>query len=334
MTDSGPRDLAVIVPTMRRTDSLTRALRSLFAQTGVANRVAAIVVVDNDPEGSARTTVEALAADCPWPLVYRHEPRPGVATARNAGLASTDAALIAFLDDDEAASPGWLSALLSGLETTGADVVFGPIRGRVPDSVGWTRDYLEHFFGREGPVETRLIDAPYGCGNSLMVRAIALPGEAPFDAMADQRGGEDDVLFSELAARGGRFGWAADAWVDEFAPAHRANLRYTLTRAYAYGQGPSQAAARDGDWLGVCRWMAIGLAQAGVWGLWSLVLTTIRSQARVRAFDRAMRGVGKVFWMKSFEPLFYGERELARLQACLPEAPAQPVRRRRKDGGR
>src|SRR5690606_33424548 len=124
----------------------------------------------------------------------------------------------------------------------GADVVFGPIRGRVPETTGWATAYLERFFGREGPSETRLIDQAYGCGNSLMVRATALPGALPFDPSADRSGGEDDALFQALEARGGRFGWAAEAWVDEFAPLHRATMRYALTRAFAYGQSPSQLA--------------------------------------------------------------------------------------------
>ncbi|MDP2115889.1 MAG: glycosyltransferase family 2 protein, partial [Brevundimonas sp.] len=144
-------DIAVIVPTLRRPESLERALRSLFAQTGVADRVSAIVVVDNDPVGSAAATVESLRPSAPWTLTYVHAPRPGVATARNAGLAATDAPLIAFLDDDEAAAPTWLAALLEAQEETGADAVFGPITGRAPDAAPWLKPWLERFFGREGP---------------------------------------------------------------------------------------------------------------------------------------------------------------------------------------
>ncbi|MGZ9100580.1 MAG: glycosyltransferase family 2 protein [Brevundimonas sp.] len=309
-------DVAVIVPTLRRPESLERALRSLFRQTGVADRVSAIVVVDNDPVGSATATVEALRASSPWPLVYVHAPRPGVATARNAGLGATGAPLIAFLDDDEAAAPDWLSALLKAQAATGADVVFGPITGRAPDAAPWLKAYLEQFFGREGPERTGLIDAPFGCGNSLMVRSAALPGAAPFSTDADQAGGEDDALFAALAARGGRFGWAADARVEEFAPAHRATLTYALARAFAYGQGPSQTAAAAKDWPAVLRWMAIGAAQTAVWGVASAALTVMASPRRADMYDRTARGVGKLFWMKGFEPQFYGARELARLEAA------------------
>ena len=311
--------VSVIVPTMRRPESLARALASLFAQTAA---MTSIVVVDNDPAGTAAGTVARLTADSPCPLVYRHEPRPGVATARNAGLLMTDAPLIAFLDDDEAASPGWLAALLVALDQTKADVVFGPIAGRVPDGTGWATSYLQAFFGREGPTTTGLIDQPWGCGNSMMVRATALPGPAPFDASADQSGGEDDALFATLQARGGRFGWAADAWVDEFAPPHRATMRYALSRAFAYGQGPSQTAAKARNWPGVARWMLIGLVQSGVWGLAAIALTVVAHPSRAGMMDRAARGLGKIFWMKGFEPQFYGSRELARLDATAPVTPS------------
>jgi len=312
------RDVAVIVPTLRRPESLERALRSLFAQTGVADRVSEIVVVDNDPVGSAAATVGALRSNSPWPLTCVHAPRPGVATARNAGLAATDAPLIAFLDDDEAASPGWLAALLKAREQTGADAVFGPITGRAPDAAAWLKPWLERFFGREGPAHSGLIDDPFGCGNSLMVRATALPGPAPFDTGTDQAGGEDDALFAALAARGGRFGWAADAWVEEFAPAHRATLAYALARAFAYGQGPSQTAAAAKDWPAVARWMAIGAGQTAVFGAASAALTLIASPKRAEMYDRTARGIGKLFWMKGLEPRFYGARELARLEAARP----------------
>lgn len=307
-------DVAVIIPTLRRPESLTRALRSLFLQTGVDGRVSGVVVVDNDPVASASSTVDSLRSDSPWPLVYVSEPTPGVARARNAGLAATDAPLIAFLDDDEAASPGWLAALLAAQSQTGADVVFGPITGRAPEAEAWLKPYLEGFFGREGPAETGLIDHPWGCGNSLLVRATALPGAAPFSASADHTGGEDDMLFAALEARGGRFGWAADARVEEFAPAHRATLNYALTRAFAYGQGPSQTAAAARNWSGVARWMVIGAGQAAVFGAAALALTLIASPKRAEMYDRTARGVGKLFWMKGFEPRFYGAAEVARLQ--------------------
>jgi succinoglycan biosynthesis protein ExoM len=305
-------DVAVLIPTLRRPDSLARALASVQAQTGVDDRLAEIIVVDNDPEGMARSTVDSSAG--PFSVRYVHAPRPGVATARNAGLAATDAPLIAFLDDDEAASPGWLAALLAGQAGTGAEVVFGPIQGRAPDAPAWLQPYLEAFFGREGPTRVSRLTEPFGCGNSLMVRAAALPGPTPFNPAADHAGGEDDELFSALAARGGGFGWAPDARVEEFAPAHRATLGYALTRAFAYGQGPSQTARRHGRPLALLRWMLVGAVQAVLFGMLAALGFAIAHPRRAWWLDRAARGLGKVLWMPGLEPRFYGAAELARLQ--------------------
>jgi succinoglycan biosynthesis protein ExoM len=309
-------DVAVIVPTLRRPESLERALRSLFVQVAVADRICAIVVADNDPQGSARAVVDRLTSHSPWPLTYRHAPHPGVATARNAGLAATSAPLIAFLDDDEAASPTWLCELIRAHEALGADVTFGPIAGRAPDARPGARPYLEQFFGRAGPGADQLIDQPHGCGASLMTRAVALPGSAPFDTAMDRTGGEDDALFSGLKARGARFGWAADAWVEEFAPAHRATLSYAFKRAFAYGQGPSQTAARLKDWPALIRWMTIGAGQMAVFGAVAVMLMAFGRPQGIALADRAIRGAGKLFWMRGFEPQLYGEGEMARLSAA------------------
>ena len=86
------RNVAVVIPTLRRPGSLARALRSVFAQTGALDRVAAVVVADNDPQGSAADLVAQLRAETALPLIYAPAPTPGDATARNIGLTHTDAA--------------------------------------------------------------------------------------------------------------------------------------------------------------------------------------------------------------------------------------------------
>lgn len=306
--------LSVIIPTLRRPAELERAIRSVMGQTGRHAHPDSLVVADNDPEGSARQLVERLAAEAPFPIVYVHAPRPGVATARNAALGATNAGLIAFLDDDEIASPGWLTALVDAREALGADVVFGPIQGRAPDARPWEQPYLERFFSRAGPKTDQVIDHPYGCGNALLLRETTLVGPTPFDVAADQSGGEDDALFQALARNGVVWGWASQAWVEEAAPAHRANLSYALTRAFAFGQGPSQKAARERDWTGLMRWMVIGAGQSVVFGSIAALQWLTGRASRADWTDRAMRGLGKLFWMKPFEPKLYGLAELRRAQ--------------------
>ena len=60
------------------------------------------------------------------------------------------------------------------------------------------------------------------------------------------------------------------------------------------------------------RWMAIGAAQALVYGAGALVVLPFGRLKAVRLLDRAARGLGKLLWTRGFEPKVYGRAELAR----------------------
>ncbi|HEY1751131.1 MAG TPA: glycosyltransferase family 2 protein [Caulobacteraceae bacterium] len=298
--------VSVVIPTQRRPEGLTRACRSVFAQQRVDHAAMELLVVDNDAAPSAAETVRRLAAEAPFPVRYVHEPRAGVANARNAAMAATDGELVAFLDDDEEASPGWLAALLDAQTRFGCDAVFGPVRARAD----WDRiphaAYLERFFSRLGPAETGRIDGYYGCGDSLVRRAALPHPTRPFNAIRNLIGGEDDLLFGEMHERGASFAWSAEAWVWEHPAPERLRLGYAIRRAFAFGQGPTAHSAACGDRLGVARWMLIGVAQALLCGAEAAAKGLVGAPGFPDALDRAARGVGKVLWWRIFKIRFYG----------------------------
>jgi cellulose synthase/poly-beta-1,6-N-acetylglucosamine synthase-like glycosyltransferase len=300
--------ISLAIPTQRRPVGLATAVRSTFRQRGVDPARLELVIVDNDARPSAEPLVAALAAEAPFPVRYVHEPAAGVANARNAALAAASGELIAFLDDDEEAAPGWLAALVEAQRRYGADVVFGPVQARAPQAVLRHRQYLEAFFSREGPAEAGVIAHFYGCGDSLVRRAALPHPTAPFPTNRNETGGEDDYLFAEMKRAGARFAWSPDALVFEDPVPERLTLNYTMQRAFAYGQGPSYGCASSDppDWLGVARWMAIGLAQAGVFGLFAAFQWLRRAPHRAFALDRTMRGLGKMFFGPLFAQKFYG----------------------------
>ncbi|PVM92984.1 glycosyltransferase family 2 protein [Caulobacter endophyticus] len=300
--------VTIMIPTQRRLGGLAVAARSVLAQTGVDHSELELVIVDNDQVPSARDVAQTLAAEAPFPVHYVHEPRAGVANARNAGMAKASGEFVAFLDDDEEAPTGWLAALLAAQQAYAADVVFGPVRARAPEAVTSHRDYLERFFSRIGPGQAGVIDHYYGCGDSLLKRASLPDPVAPFAAERNHIGGEDDMLFGHMRAAGAVFAWEPAAWVWEDPVPDRLTLDYTIRRAFAYGQGPSAhcAAAVPPDRVGVARWMAVGVVQAALFGAVAGFKWLTRAGDRAEWLDRAARGLGKTLWWGPFKIHFYG----------------------------
>jgi glycosyltransferase involved in cell wall biosynthesis len=292
--------VSVLIPTFRRPKSFLRAARSVLAQQGVDG--VELVAVDNSPEGSALAAFRALANDASIPLRWAHEPRPGVAHARNVALTLAQGDLVAWLDDDEEASPHWLAALIAVRRETGAQSVFGPVRGRC--ACESNAGFYENLYSRNGPERSGHSEHAYGIGNSLQPR-LMFEGGAPFDPRANQTGGEDDALFAAWAEAGARFAWAADAWVIEHLGAERTHLKHGLKRAFAFGQGPCETAWAARDYVGLAKHMTVGAAQAVVFGLASAIIMAGSTPRALALLDRATRGAGKVFWF--WEQRFYGE---------------------------
>lgn len=294
--------VSIVIPTFRRPRGAVEAARSALAQAGAPSFE--VVLVDNDPEGSARIPLQAI--DDPR-IVVVHEPAAGVANARNAGLRAARGDLIAFLDDDEVAPETWLAELLRVQAAHDADVVFGPVRTRLVASPRDHRDFFEAFFARDPDHAEGIISVFYGCGCSLIRRA-ALPSPQPFASARNEIGGEDDLLFQAMENAGAVFAWAPGAGVWETPEPPRVTLAYTLRRAFAYGQGPATKAwaGPKRDLAAIAFWMAVGAAQSVAYGAAALGCFLGKTHRRAFAYRRFVEGLGKVFWFPVFKPRFYG----------------------------
>jgi len=293
--------VSVIIPTFRRPAAFLRAARSVAGQSNVANFE--IIAVDNSPEGSALHIFRQFAEETSVPFRWAHEPQPGVAHARNAAIKLATGKLVAWLDDDEEAPPHWLAALIAVREQTGAQSVFGPVRARA-ESDKDHMSFYETLYSRSGSAESGPSAHAYGIGNSLQPR-LMFEEDAPFDARANQTGGEDDKLFASWSEAGAKFAWAADAWVIEHLDAERTRFAHGMKRAFAYGQGPCELAWASRNYKALLRHMAIGAGQSVVYAAASAIMLAGSTPRALSLLDRAARGAGKVFWF--MEQRFYGE---------------------------
>ncbi len=104
--------VAVVIPVRDRAAMVVEAVGSVLAQT--FRDFALVVVDDGSTDGSADAAAAALAGAPAGSRVLRAPPR-GVAAARNAGVAASDATWIAFLDSDDLWEPAKLAVQMAWL---------------------------------------------------------------------------------------------------------------------------------------------------------------------------------------------------------------------------
>jgi glycosyltransferase involved in cell wall biosynthesis len=101
--------VSVVVCTHNRAKYLARALASVGAQESRGTSYE-VVVVDNRSTDDTPAVVERFAATGA-PVRYVYEPELGLCNARNRGWREAAGEIVAYLDDDAVALPGWLAAV-------------------------------------------------------------------------------------------------------------------------------------------------------------------------------------------------------------------------------
>jgi succinoglycan biosynthesis protein ExoM len=249
----------ICIATYRRPELLRRLLADLAAQELPVGVSTHIIVVDNDVQESARAVVAAFLASGASGG-YFTQPVQNIALTRNCALDHSRGDLIAFIDDDESAPTGWLSALLTTMEQYSADVVLGPVNGVLPASAPkWIVN--GRFFERPArPSGSRMDGTAGGCGNAL-VSARLIRGRFAFDPSLGLSGGEDSDFFRRIWRSGAVLVWCQEALLTESVPEARMTARWILRRSFRTGQGFADLVGRP-DGLGPrLAWFAQRLAK-------------------------------------------------------------------------
>jgi glycosyltransferase involved in cell wall biosynthesis len=121
---------------------LLRCLKSIVDQRGQYGSFE-IHIIDNDCDPVVEGMVIDFKQETRSQLYYHKEPKRGVASARNGALAVVSHTMdyVAFIDDDEIASPFWLESMLTTAEQFSASIVQGPVEPQFEDPVpGWFRN--------------------------------------------------------------------------------------------------------------------------------------------------------------------------------------------------
>lgn len=211
-----PGVICVAICTRNRTELLRRTLNSIGLQT---MHPVETLVVDNSPSDAS---TENLIRERYPEVRYVREDRLGLNFARNRALMETTREIVAFIDDDAVAEPGWVTAIMNvfsespriavctgkimpySLETEGqrlfeANGGFsrGDHRIRLP---GDRQQILNRL---TAPLIARSISIGSGC--NMAVRRQTVIEAGGFDEALDQapvlpKGGDLDILWRMLDA--------------------------------------------------------------------------------------------------------------------------------------
>jgi glycosyltransferase involved in cell wall biosynthesis len=231
-------DAVVCVPTCRRPEMLRATLQSLVEQAG-ATRFA-VVVVDNDPVGTAGVPVaDAFFSAGLLQGFCVVEARPGNCRACNRAFAEArrafpSARYVLMIDDDEAADPEWLSRMIAACGENGVDIVGGPVVPHFPD--GAPDALARHPVYWPAYSASGFVPMIYGSGNFLIRREAFERLEQPeFDMRFNFLGGGDTDFFTRCRIAGLKFYWEEAARIVETVPADRVRAGWILRRGLRIG---------------------------------------------------------------------------------------------------
>jgi glycosyltransferase involved in cell wall biosynthesis len=169
-----PFKISAVICSYNRARFIINAVESIFNQD-FDKSLYEVIVVDNN---STDDTIALLAA---WKTThpgynfsYYTEHNQGVAYTRTRCAKEAKGEIIAYLDDDSTAQPGWLASIVSFFDehpdtwSVGGKIIPKFLTG-IPD---W---YSKYFFGLvgnfdQGPQVKRLTGARYPCGANMAFR--------------------------------------------------------------------------------------------------------------------------------------------------------------------
>lgn len=186
---SGERPtVAIVTVNYNGRDHLAACFDSLRGLDYPRDRVS-VVCVDN---ASADGSVDFIREAYPEVVVIEAGANLGFAAGCNLGAEQTDAAYVAFLNNDAKVDPAWLSALVDAVDGDPAIACAG---AKILDWEGRTVDFVEghlnfHGFARQAhwraAAEPGRFDTPrdilFACGGAMLVRRDVYRSVGGFDA--------------------------------------------------------------------------------------------------------------------------------------------------------
>jgi GT2 family glycosyltransferase len=231
--------LSVVVCTHNRPVDLERCLAGLAA----LRRPTEVVVVDSASDPPVQPIVAAHGERMPS-LRYVYEPRPGLSTARNRGVAAVTGDVIAFIDDDAIPAPDWAEEIVAAFARPEVGCAGGECRPRFETArPPWLSNALLAFAGITdfgGAFRRARSRAEWPFGANIAFRRAALAQAGGFSEELGRTGDsllsyEDTAMVERVIAGGWEVWLRPSAVVEHTVSAERTRSGYYWRRSWWNG---------------------------------------------------------------------------------------------------
>jgi len=232
---STPISVSVCIGTFRRQAFLIELLTSIASQAETVGLE--VVVSEDDPDESARSSVEAFARAAPFPVRYVVSAARNVSVARNVAIAAATRELVLLLDDDQTLEKDFLGRLAAAWARIEGMADIAIIHRVARFEPGPVSPLARAFYRWPQHADGEAVRPGYGrSGGVLMRRARIERLGLTFDVRLGRTSGEDNAYFLEATRRGARVVWVGSAVVIERVSASRATTGAVLKRSISMGE--------------------------------------------------------------------------------------------------
>lgn len=241
-----PYKVSATICSYNRARFIISAVESIFNQSFDKNKYE-VIVVDNNSTDNTVALLEQYKKDHPdYNFRYYVEHNQGVAYTRTRCAMEAKGEIVAYLDDDSEAHPGWLSSIVSFFDQHPETYSIG---GKIiPKYLTSLPDwYSKYFFGLvgnfdQGPKEKQMTGARYPCGANMAFRKKVFDEIGYFNTDLGRKGkgllaNEEKDIYLRILAHHHQVWYLPQMAVDHNVEANKFDKNYVRRHSMGIGGG-------------------------------------------------------------------------------------------------
>lgn len=241
-----PYKISATICSYNRARFIIDAVESIFNQD-FDKQLYEVIVVDNNSTDNTLAVLEKYKSEHPdYNFRFVTETQQGVAFTRNRCIKEAKGEIIAYLDDDSKAQPGWLKLIHDFFEQHAEVYSLG---GKITPYflTGIPNWYSKYFFGLvgrfdQGPKVKQLTGQRYPCGANMAFRAKVFDEIGYFNTALGRSGNgllanEEKDIYMRILAKGHKVFYLPDVEVLHAVEANKFDKNYVRRHSMGVGGG-------------------------------------------------------------------------------------------------